>query len=410
MSDLMSFLKFFTPPTGMSNNSTNIETRRQILTRLKFIGNIAPHEKIDSRSLKIETNNLFTPLKRLLFTRDSRETSLYFFASTIDRSFEIIAAHINSNNISEQIFCNNIIQDLIHSIKGLKSTQITYAEDKLVVCELDVLIESISGKLFEIKNLFPELFVVKDYSIANMPSTPRLVAQNDLTNYNQLDTSLYNTLKKGADIIYSVANGADNQEESTLLQKEFNKKIRQDEYRQQLKTEELKIEKFKHEEKRLLEYEKTKHEEKRLLEYEKTKHEEKRLLEYEKTKHEEKRLLEYEKTKHEEKRLLEYEKTKHDKKQDNFAKEILDAQLKIKREKMETRREFDSNKAVDNHKDIENRWQNTPKQISPFILSNSVNPDIQTPLILSSSIHPISHSTVLQLLEDPDEMSNLHNI
>ena len=159
----MSFLRVFSQ-TPNSSSSSN-DSRRQVLTRLKFIGNISPHEKIDSRSLKIESNSIFTPLKRLLFTGDSRETTLYFFSSTIDRSFEIIAAHLHSKHVSEQIFCANILQDLLRSVNGLRAAQKTYSDDKLIVCELDVLIETISAKLFEIQQNHPQLFTIKDLCV-----------------------------------------------------------------------------------------------------------------------------------------------------------------------------------------------------------------------------------------------------
>lgn len=166
MSELMSFLRLFAPAS--SSASTASDTRRQVLTRLKFMGSLSPHEKIDSRSLKIESTSFLTPLKRWLFTGDSRETAVYFFSSTIDRAFEIVSAHIHSKNVSEQIFCANIIQDLFNSVKGLRAAQKTYADDKLIVCELEVLVETVSGKLFEIQKSHPHLFTMKELCVVQI--------------------------------------------------------------------------------------------------------------------------------------------------------------------------------------------------------------------------------------------------
>jgi len=165
MSDLLSVLKFFTPSNSSTNSS---DSRRQVLTRLKFIGSISPHEKIDSKSLKVESTSFWTPLKRWLFTGDSRDTTLNFLSSTIDRSFEIVAATIHNKNVSEQIFAANILQDLMTSVRGLRSVQKTYADDKLIVCEIEVLVQNIQGKLFEIQRSHPQLFTIKDLCIMQL--------------------------------------------------------------------------------------------------------------------------------------------------------------------------------------------------------------------------------------------------
>lgn len=165
LSDFVSFLKVFTPGSGPTNNN---DSRRQVLTRLKFIGRLQPHDKIDSRTLRVESNSIITPFKRLFVTGDSRETTLNFFSSTIDRSFEIIAGHINSKNVSERIFCANVIQDLIASVKGLRATQGTYEDDNYTVCEIDVLIQTVQAKIWEIQQSHPDLFTMKELCVVQV--------------------------------------------------------------------------------------------------------------------------------------------------------------------------------------------------------------------------------------------------
>jgi hypothetical protein len=165
LSDFVSFLKVFTPGVGPANSN---DSRRQVLTRLKFIGRLQPHDKIDSRTLRIESNSIITPLKRLFVTGDSRETTLNFFSSTIDRSFEIIAGHINSKNVADRIFCANVIQDLIASVKGLRATQGTYADDNYTVCEIDVIVQAVQAKIWETQQAYPELFTMKELCMAQI--------------------------------------------------------------------------------------------------------------------------------------------------------------------------------------------------------------------------------------------------
>jgi hypothetical protein len=168
MSEFMSFLKIFSPATSLNNNA---DTQRQALTRLKFIGTLTPNEKIDSRTLQIESNSYWTSFKRTFLTGDSRKSTLLFFSSTIDRSFEIIAAHLHSKDVSDQIFCANILQDLILSINGLEAAKKTYSEDKLFVCELKVLIENITAKLFQYQKSHPQLFTIKELCVVQIRGT-----------------------------------------------------------------------------------------------------------------------------------------------------------------------------------------------------------------------------------------------
>jgi len=158
MTDLTSIIRLFTP----SNNSNTADSQRQVLTRLKFISEISPHEKIDSRNLRIESTSIWTPLKRLIFTGDSRETTLHFFTTTIERSCEIIKSNLHSKELKEQIFCANVIKDLIKSVKGLRAVQETYSEDKLIKCEIEVLIEGIVAFIVQIRQTHPDVFTANE--------------------------------------------------------------------------------------------------------------------------------------------------------------------------------------------------------------------------------------------------------
>ena len=113
------------------------DKQREIITRLKFIGTIKVGQKIDINNLRIETNSIITPLKRLIFG-EGREKTYNFVSVTIERSFEIIKSYIHSDRISEQIFCQNIVFDLIGSIVGLKNIQQTYKDDILLFEEYEI--------------------------------------------------------------------------------------------------------------------------------------------------------------------------------------------------------------------------------------------------------------------------------
>ena len=138
--------------------SIRLERQREILTRLKFIGTIGPHEKIDVRGLRVESNSFFTPLKRLL-SGESRETTHGFLSQTIERSFEILAVYTHSDKKGDLCTAANIVKDLLHATTGLKNIQKTYSDDKLFVCNLETQLEAINARLTELRYSHPGIFL-----------------------------------------------------------------------------------------------------------------------------------------------------------------------------------------------------------------------------------------------------------
>lgn len=150
------------------NNKSNLSARnREIVTRLKFMGTLKVGQKVDPPNLSVESNNIFTPFKRMMFGI-SRDTVLLFFSETIDRTFEIIRSYCNSKHVSEKIFCSNVIHDLIRATDGLKHQQQTYVNDAMFVCEIETLIESIHGVLFEIQQNNPDIMTFKELHILEL--------------------------------------------------------------------------------------------------------------------------------------------------------------------------------------------------------------------------------------------------
>ena len=142
------------------NDTTKMDRQREIITKLKFIGTFQPGEKIDVNNLRIEDKTLFTPLKRLFFG-EGRDKTFNFLSLTIERSIEIIQNYVLSDRISERIYCSNLINDLFKAVVGLKNIQETYRDDKMFVCNIDILIENVDAKLTEIKERYPEIMTIK---------------------------------------------------------------------------------------------------------------------------------------------------------------------------------------------------------------------------------------------------------
>jgi len=164
--EFLSFMRVFTPGGSTSVSS---DSRHQALTRLKFIGKLQPGDKIDSKSIKVESTSLWTPIKRLFLTGDSRDTSLDFFRSTIERCLEILAGKLSSSAVSDKIFCAHTLKDLIRAVNGLQNSQKTYADDNFTFCELEVIIQGVQARIFEIQRLHADLLTMTDLCMMQLP-------------------------------------------------------------------------------------------------------------------------------------------------------------------------------------------------------------------------------------------------
>ena len=136
-----------------------METTHEVITRLKFIGLVQKGEKINVKNLSVKQTNLLTSLWRMMY-QESRETTLDFLTSTVNRAFEIIQICSCSQKQVDRTLCINLIEDLIKSSTGLYNIQCTYSDDRLFWCHIQTLIQAIDVKLNDLRENHPDLFSV----------------------------------------------------------------------------------------------------------------------------------------------------------------------------------------------------------------------------------------------------------
>ena len=162
-------------------HSAILEKNRETITRLKFISTFQPGEKINTGLMHIESNSILTSIKRTI-NGESRNTTLQFISNTIERSFEIIQTLSFSEQYSEKIICTNIITDMIKAVYGLKNIQKTYKDDKIFVCTIETIIDSIEAKCMEIKLKKPDLFPIIKEENSNSESNKIEDKKEDIQN------------------------------------------------------------------------------------------------------------------------------------------------------------------------------------------------------------------------------------
>lgn len=128
----------------------NMESDKEIISRLKFIGKIQKGEKVNVKYMYVQPEGFATKFSRTLINQCNRQSCLIFIKNTIVRSFELASAYKLSNKECDQLTRMNILKDLRISKQGISNLKDTYKDDLKIICDFDTLIEDIDSKLAEI--------------------------------------------------------------------------------------------------------------------------------------------------------------------------------------------------------------------------------------------------------------------
>ena len=123
-----------------------MESNKETISRLKFIGKIQIGDKVNLKSMYIQPDGLVTQLLRSI-NQDNRNKTLIFLQDTISKTFEILKCYEKSAKNADQIMCSNLILDLKNSKMGINNLKETYTLDIKFVCDLDTLLQTIDAKL-----------------------------------------------------------------------------------------------------------------------------------------------------------------------------------------------------------------------------------------------------------------------
>lgn len=143
-----------------------------ILVNLKIISRIDEHQKISTVSnndISIDSNDMLQGFRRYVWN-DSREKTIKNIESIINQAIEysktlMDSIHLNVYSINqnpskydhdlyfrEYTKLNNLSQEIIGTIKGLRNLQqTTYSDDVIVSSQLDILIQKIETHIAVIK-------------------------------------------------------------------------------------------------------------------------------------------------------------------------------------------------------------------------------------------------------------------
>lgn len=144
---------------GNSCTINSMESTKETISRLKFIGKVGVNEKINVKYMTVHTEGVITQLTRTLIPghQCNRQNALNFVRSTVLQSCTIIKTYMGEDVGSRKYnMLSNVVIDLRLSKQGIVNLKNTYLDDLKVGCDLDTLIQEIDAFLEELSIAMPE--------------------------------------------------------------------------------------------------------------------------------------------------------------------------------------------------------------------------------------------------------------
>ena len=121
-----------------------MNTDKEVISRLKFIGRIKKNEKINTQHMYVQPCGILTTIRRTILQQDNRNNTMNFIQKTVEDSFILLAKYRNEENF---ILSGHVIDDLLTAKMGLEALKETYMQDLKFCCDIDTLLQLISSRL-----------------------------------------------------------------------------------------------------------------------------------------------------------------------------------------------------------------------------------------------------------------------
>ena len=123
---------------------------KEVISRLKFIGRIKKNEKINTQHMYVQPCGILTAITRTIFQQDNRNNTMNFVQKTVEDSFILLEKYKDEENF---ILVGLMIDDLLTAKVGLEALKETYVSDLKFCCDIDTLLQLISSRLSNSEDL-----------------------------------------------------------------------------------------------------------------------------------------------------------------------------------------------------------------------------------------------------------------
>ena len=124
-----------------------MESEKETISKLKFIGRIRKNEKINTQHMYVQPCGFITSIMRSIIYQDNRTNALNFVCKTIADASYLLKKYDENNN---KIAYEHIVIDLRSAKNGLESLKETYISDRKFCCDMDTLLQTIDSRLVDV--------------------------------------------------------------------------------------------------------------------------------------------------------------------------------------------------------------------------------------------------------------------
>lgn len=119
--------------------SGNEQRVNEIVSKLKFISKVKPHQKINVNSLFVRDPGWYTTAIRSVNPDENRSSTLLFLERTISDAISLYLYYRNYNNDFHRKLAELLRLNLESSKDGLNSLCRTYAEDNMYASKIETI-------------------------------------------------------------------------------------------------------------------------------------------------------------------------------------------------------------------------------------------------------------------------------
>ena len=118
----------------------------EIISRLKFLQNVRPGDKIDTGLIARQPADWYTPIARYV-RGENKVKTLAFLRKTLEDAFELHSQYCMSEKDHLVELSKVLITDLQTSLVGIANLKKTYAHDLKFMCDLTTISEQTQMRL-----------------------------------------------------------------------------------------------------------------------------------------------------------------------------------------------------------------------------------------------------------------------
>jgi hypothetical protein len=147
---------------SLHSSSLKAQSAEEVMAQLKFLSKVEPHEKINTKTLTLCEENVFSKFQRYM-NGESRQSTLEFIKDLLSQAVEMCFLYMQKDNERKHTageyskkMASLMLETLEGSRKGIKNIALTYQDDRMFTSKLDIILKTMDINIERIYSLCKE--------------------------------------------------------------------------------------------------------------------------------------------------------------------------------------------------------------------------------------------------------------